>query len=236
MKEIKTVMERLKKEYDSLEQENITATQSISEKQNDINTLTDEINALQAEIETRKENMAKLQQKIAETEAFERSIDEVVPLMREDGEEKGPEADYLAAVESAMDDAKIEEPTPFTFRNNLDVFNNTSDEAEQTDEADKAVATEVEGGEPMEEARPEEDEVSAMSFMRTPTDEDLTATPDYTMNEMYNGAAQEMGNETPAMEGETHFVPDNNGMTAMASINDVYNPLDSQEIDSPILR
>ena len=73
MKEIKTVMDRLEKEHKKLEEENAADLSSINDKQANINTLTDEISKLQDAIEARKENMTKLEQKIAKRRTKGRS-------------------------------------------------------------------------------------------------------------------------------------------------------------------
>ena len=160
MKEIKTVMDRLEKEHKKLEEENAADLSSINDKQANINTLTGEISELQNAIEARKENMTKLEQKIAETKEFEKSIEEVAPLITEEVKEEPKEEvhEEEPVNEEVKEEVKEEAPVveenkeenifpfgdittdleskdaPFEFKNDLPEFNASLPEVEETKE------------------------------------------------------------------------------------------------------
>ena len=91
MEEIQSVIDKLKHKLEALEEENKADEKSISEKQTAIDTLNGEISDLQKGIETRKEDIAKLTQKIEAAETFDKSMEEVAPLIANVEEEKHEE-------------------------------------------------------------------------------------------------------------------------------------------------
>lgn len=104
MDEIKKVIDKLDGELQKLGEQNEADKTSIGEKQASIDTLTAEIDALQKDIAGRKEDMAKLEQKKSEAEEFNKSIEEVAPLIKSE--------DVVPEVQEETQEATFDVPTP----------------------------------------------------------------------------------------------------------------------------
>ena len=113
MEEIKTVIDRLKEKLEKLDNENSADLNSINEKQNSISSLNAEIDNLQKQIAARKENMAKLEAKRVEAESFDKSIEEVAPLIdKEEVNEEAPKEEEHVKEEIPVVEETEPEETP----------------------------------------------------------------------------------------------------------------------------
>ena len=212
MEEIKTVIERIGDKYKALENLNATDLNSINEKQNEIDTLKSEIEGLQGKIEVRTADMARLEEKKAEAEQFDRSMEEVAPLIdktevtlepteevKEEIKEEVQENSYNPFGDLTSEIETKEEP--FEFKSNIDAFN-----APEEPVAETPVTTEPIAEAPIfEDALVEEEEPVMDATVEAPSNNvgpifdergfDISAAmssessaevPNIGLNEMYN--------------------------------------------------
>lgn len=200
MEEIKTVIDRLKEKLEKLDNENSADLNSINEKQNSISSLNAEIDNLQKQIAARKENMAKLEAKRVEAESFDKSIEEVAPLIdKEEVKEEEPVVEETAPEETpVVEEAKeetvepVEEetkeeivpeqpvfnPTEETDNNMVFPFGDITADLETKEAPFEFKSNMSEFKEPEEEAPVEkEDEVPALEATMEPVQPEVSFTP-----------------------------------------------------------
>lgn len=200
MEEIKTVIDRLKEKLEKLDNENSADLNSINEKQNSISSLNAEIDNLQKQIAARKENMAKLEAKRVEAESFDKSIEEVAPLIDKEEvkeeetvvEETAPEETPVVeeakeeTVEPVEEETKEEivpeqpvfNPTEETDNNMVFPFGDITSDLETKEAPFEFKSNMSEFKEPEEEAPVEaEAEVPALEATMEPVQPEVSSTP-----------------------------------------------------------